>query len=249
MISLWAIVSEKDVESYVGTLLLPAYLSHLRLGPFTFIAQAANRDGREPLEVTYVGEGRVEEFTLPPSEHALAMIRFVCPGIDADRVQLPQDDASWYWSVHGDPMEEMKIYLAPTTEALNASIGRPVAQEAYVSVSRGHVFLGRAVVEAYIRAWLGRMGVAAEEVSFNFGTPSAGAAFRAGCIGGELCLDDEVTARDLLRFAGLERQLEYVHDYVELDLEAAADDSGIFEDGIYIQLVRREGAESEVPGG
>jgi hypothetical protein len=144
-------------------------------------------------------------------------------------------------------MEEMKIYFAPTTEALNASIGRPVGQEAYVSVSRGHVFLGRAVVEAYVGAWLARLGVQAEEVSFDFATPSAGVEFRAGPVGGELCLDDDVTARDLLRFAGLDKQLEYVGDYVELDLEAAAE-SGVFEDGIYIQLVRCEGAEEREPG-
>jgi len=66
MISMWALVSAGDVEAYAGTLVLPRYLAHLRLAALCFAAQAANCDGREPLVLTYVGEGRREEFSLAP---------------------------------------------------------------------------------------------------------------------------------------------------------------------------------------
>ena len=82
MISVWAFVGQPDVEAYAGTLILPPYLSHLHLGAFEFSGQAENRDGREPLRLTYLGDGRLEEYPLFPEDHALAMICLVCPGID-----------------------------------------------------------------------------------------------------------------------------------------------------------------------
>lgn len=94
MISLWAWVGPSDVEAYAASLLLPAYMSHLGLAPFTFASQAPPRDGREPLVLTYVGDGRLEELPLEPKEHALGLIRLVAPGVDVARVQLPRDDAS-----------------------------------------------------------------------------------------------------------------------------------------------------------
>ncbi len=61
MLSLWAMLSERDVEAYAAGLVLPAYLAHLSLSPVRFAAQARNSDGREPLVLVYVGEGRVED--------------------------------------------------------------------------------------------------------------------------------------------------------------------------------------------
>lgn len=238
MISMWAMVTEQDLEAYAGTLILPPYLSHLRLGPFRFSDQAANADGREPLRITYLGEGRLEEFTLGLREHALAMIRFVCPGIDASRIQLPQDDAGWTWTTAGDAPHPMRIYFAPTAQALNAAAGRPAREEAaYVSVSRGHVFIAPSVVESYLRAWLDRLRIGHEIASLDFGTPSGGIEFVAGAVGGEMLLDDDTAARDLVRFAGLDAALAEVSNFVELDLDsAAAGHCGVLEDGVYLLL-------------
>ncbi len=240
MISLWAYLTESDVEAYAATLVLPSYLAHLRLQPFRFAAQPKNCDGQEPLQMTYSGEGRIEEFTLYPKEHVLAMIRFVCPGIDTSRIQLPRDDASWHWTTSGDADQKMRLYFAPTTEVLYGSVAPPPCEEAYVSVSRGHAFLGRSVVESYLKAWLARLGIDAEEIHWDFDTPSAGIEFVAGPVGGQMFLDDEVVAEDLMRFAGLDKALDYVADLVEIDMDAAPQDNAeVSEDGIYIPLSGR----------
>jgi len=189
------------------------------------------------LEVTYVGEGRLEHFALEPSEHTLDMIRFVCPGIDTSRIQLPRDDASWFWTATEQACRSMRVYFSPTTQALNASIDRPPSPQGYVSVSRGHVFVPRSIVEAYIGAWLRHLGIDDEGVDFEFGTPSGGVEFTAGAIGGEMSLDDDVVAEDLMRFCGLDKALADVSDFAQVDLESAASDKcGVFEDGIYISL-------------
>jgi len=236
MLSLWAIVSERDVEAYAAALVLPSYLAHLSLSPVRFAAQARNSDGREPLVLLYVGEGRVEEYRLHPEDHALAMIRFVCPGIIPTRVQLPRDDASWHWGEGGE-RPQMRVYFAPTSQALGAVLGRPIGQEGYVSVSRRQVFLGRPLVEAYVKRWLERLGIEHGEARFDFGTPSSGIEFVAGPVGGQMFVDDSVTTEDLLRFAGLDKIMGPLGELVRLDLDSPAEEGcGVFDDGVYLRV-------------
>jgi len=235
MISLWALVSERDVEAFADSLVLPVYLAHLRLAPFRFAEQAKNVEGREPLVLCYVGDGRLEEFQLPPEEHALAMIRSVCPGIVASRLQLPRDDARWHWDDSGGPM---RIYFAPTATALGHSGPRPPDQAAYVSVSRQRVFVGRPLVEDYLRAWLRRLGIDDAQARFQFATPFGGVELCAGPIAGQMLLDDVAMAEDLVRFAGLEQPLAEVRDFVRLDLAGGGPECGILDSGVSVHLAR-----------
>ena len=250
MISLWALVSEGEVEAYCGTLVLPVYLSHLSLGTFRFSDQPVNRDGREPLEITYLGDGRLEEYLLHPEQHALDLIRFVCPGIDTARIRLPKNDAYWHWAGSDKPLEPMRVYfdtavqILPDTSARPNSEGRPDSGRppgsdgSYVSVSRGHVFIDRATIESYIRAWLVRLGVeGAHEEVFDFGTPSGGVDFEVGPIGGQFLLDGDVVAEDLIGFAGLKEALAHVADLAKLDFRpAGSDHGGINDEGAYLHL-------------
>jgi hypothetical protein len=247
MLSLWAILTETDIEAYAGALVLPSYLAHLCLGPFKFADQAANADGRESLVLTYLGEGRLEEYALEPASHALAMIRFVAAGLDAQRIRLPMDDASWLWS-DGEPLSPgLRVYFAPVASSLKKTLPGPIGQEAYVSVSRRHVFLGRSVVEAYVTAWLEHLGIAAP-VSFEFGTPAGDIAFRADSIGGQLVLDDRTTVEDLLHFAGLAKLLAQLRPFVAMELDAALPNGGeIQENGIYLPLACRHEEQFELP--
>ncbi|NQV05754.1 hypothetical protein HQ535_04315 [bacterium] len=253
MISLWVFIREADVEAYAGTLILPSYLSHLQLGPFQFAVQAENCDGQEPLKLTYLGEGRLEEYTLFPEEHALPLIQFVCPDVAPVRIQLPRDDAAWHWASPadspqaGDPAENMRIYFAPTVRTLHGMKPQRPAEDAYVSVSRGHVFIGRRIVESYLVAWLDFLGIRQEVTRVDFATPSAGIEFVAGVVGGQMFLSDEVLAEDLMRFAGLEKAWTDLGHSLGLDLDfTAPEGSGIFDDGIYIKL-SQPADQAEVP--
>ena len=111
MISLWVVVRESDVEAYAATLLLPSYLAHLQLAPLRLAEQAPVRDGREPLVLTYLGDGRLEHYPLDPRQHALGLIRFLARA-STPRIQLPQDDAAWLWP---DPTHRlaMRVYFWP----------------------------------------------------------------------------------------------------------------------------------------
>lgn len=247
MLSLWAILTEADIEAYAGTLVLPSYLAHLCLGPFQFAAQATNTDGRESLVLTYLGEGRWEEYSLEPDCHTRAMIQFVSPGLREEQILLPKDDACWLWTNEVPAEPCLRVYFAPIASALRTTIAEPVGQAAYVSVSRGHVFLGRSVVEAYVTAWLEHLAIK-PPATFEFGTPGAEIEFRAGSIGGHLVVDDRETVDDLLHFAGLDKTLEQLSPFVSLDLVGGSATQGILQDdGLFLPLVRQDEEAAEPP--
>ena len=101
--------------------------------------------------------------------------------------------------------------------------------------------MGRPAVEAYISAWLESLGIDDPNAEFNFDTPSAGVEFTAAAVGGQLFLSDQVIAEDLIRFAGIEQALTQVTDWANLDLDAVDQPtSGVREDGVYIQLAKRD---------
>lgn len=238
MLSLQALVSEQDVEQYASQLVLPPYLSHLRLAPFELKRQSPSSDGREPLVLTYLGEGRLEQFLLESDPHALDILRFVLPGVDVSRIRLPQDDARWHWSSDaGAGPATLRIYFSPTCESLGEDNEPPEAEEAYVSVSRGHVFVGRALVELYVKTWLARLDVHETISQFKFVPGSEGVEFVGPSVGGQLLFDGAVVSEDLIRFAGLGSATRDAAALVEsFDDVADGRGFGVFEDGVYLHL-------------
>jgi hypothetical protein len=236
MLALWVLASPADVKSYAATLILPSYLAHLQLAELDFANQAAHRDGCEPLVLRYRGEGRVEDYELDPQKHALGMIRFFCPTIDPGRVQLPKDDARWFWPSATNAEQVMRIYFSPVAGTLGRTSPRPQFSEAYVSVSRGHVFLGLPAVQAYLAAWLEHIGLSTDQLSMESGVASGAIEFRAGRIGGQLFVDQLAVAEDLIGFAGLRSTLSEVRTVAALDLQSPGGRCGAFADGVYFPL-------------
>ncbi len=240
MISLWVLVTGADVESYAAGLMLPPYLAHLRLSPFDFSAQPENCDGEEPLKLVYVGEGRLEEYLLDPDEHALPLIRSVCPGICDSRLHLPQDDARWSWAaVEGADSQEasyrMRIFFAPAAQSLSCrrSARRSAEANGYVSVSRGHVFVGRPMVEAYVETWLEFLSIEAPSLAYDFDMDDSQIEFSGETIGGQVFFGDDVLAKDLIRFADLDIPLQDAGRQTDIEIAEAGD---VSEEGIYIPL-------------
>jgi hypothetical protein len=240
MIALWVVVREVDVEAYAATLLLPSYLAHLELAPLDISRQSPVQEGREPLVLTYTGEGRLEQYALDSREHALGLIRFLCPGGDTSRLQIPQDDAVWLWPAPGDG-HALRVYFSATAQVLHRSLDAPVGQQAFVSVSRLTAFVGRGIVESYLRAWLAHLNITQDGLIVSLGKSSGEVEFQAGAVAGQLQVDDPVSAADLLRFAGLDRRLAELAELVELDFSPpAAESCGVRDDGVYLRLTPKQ---------
>ncbi len=174
MIDFWARLDESDVEKYAKTLILPEYMSHLNLRPFSLSEQRESASGREPLTLIYVGDGRLEELELRPERDALPLIASLDVGVDVAKIRLPNSGAYWTWSDYGpshpffsEPLESetndvspvndktsprfLRVYFEPreTTFSQTRTFD---AQDAYVSVSRREIFFSWRVLQAYLEA-------------------------------------------------------------------------------------------------
>lgn len=174
MIDFWARLDESDVEKYAKTLILPEYMSHLNLRPFSLSDQRESASGREPLTLLYVGDGRLEELELEPERDALPLIASLDLGVDVKKIRLPNSGAYWTWSDYGpshpffsqpldsendanEPSDDaesprfLRVYFEPreTTFSQTRTFD---AQDAYVSVSRREIFFSWRVLEAYLEA-------------------------------------------------------------------------------------------------
>lgn len=241
MISLWACLNETDIADYASSLVLPDYLAHLQLAPFDFGQQQPCLDGQEPLRLTYRGDGRLEEYVLCPKDHALGMVSAVCPHIESSKIRLPQDDARWHWDSAETASPRLRVYFEPATRRLYPASAPGAFQDSYVSVTREQAFVGRSAVEAYLNAWLERLGLADSPAEFTFDTATGGIQFVAGAAAGQMYLADQTVAEELIRFAGIEPALAEVGRWVKLDLDRAVQESPVVrDDGICIQLARQQ---------
>ncbi len=174
MIDFWARLDESDVEKYAKTLILPEYMSHLNLRPFSLSEQRESASGREPLTLLYVGDGRLEELELRPERDALPLIASLDLGVDVAKIRLPNSGACWTWSDYGpshpffaEPFESETNDVSPTSDNASPRCLRVYfepretnfsqtltfdAQDAYVSVSRREIFFSWRVLEAYLEA-------------------------------------------------------------------------------------------------
>lgn len=174
MIDFWARFDESDVEKYAKTLILPEYMSHLNLRPFSLSEQRESASGREPLTLLYVGDGRLEELELRPERDALPLIASLDLGVDVEKIRLPKSGAYWTWSDYGPshpffsrPLDSENNEPAPSDDAASSRCLRVYfeprettfsqtatfdAQDAYVSVSRREIFFSWRVLETYLEA-------------------------------------------------------------------------------------------------
>ena len=174
MIDFWARLDESDVEKYAKTLILPEYMSHLSLRPFSLSEQRESASGREPLTLVYVGDGRLEELELQPERDALPLIASLPLGLNPEKIRLSNNGACWTWnefgpshpffanSVESEKSDKtppndaassrfLRVYFEPREKTFSKTL-RFDAQDAYVSVSRREIFFSWRVLEAYLKA-------------------------------------------------------------------------------------------------
>lgn len=187
MISFWAQIEESDIEGFAGTVVLPSYMSYLKLSPFRFANQSRNYDGRTPLILTYTGEGRVEEMSLSPEKYASELLSYVLPGLSGESVRIGKEGTIWMWnappSQNGEQSPDferfgleissasypnstsvesgshMKIFFETRDQILPENV--PAREfspfQTYVSVSRRELFVGIQILSAYLRNWVRKL--------------------------------------------------------------------------------------------
>ncbi len=236
MLTFWANVREADIEHYARSLVLPAFMSHLRMDPFSFSQQQHNADGREPLVVLYSGDGRLEEILLKPEKHALAILGSLDTQIDTQKVSLP-DGPIWTWSGGSEETPELRLYFVPLAPGLNreSSDVFPPAQ-AYLSVSRKELFISESVIRLYFEQCCKAIVSGSNKADSlpEWTQSSSGLRFRCGQIGGEWIVSMDAVMDDLLCFARLKRAAQYLEPTQPIDWSDG--DIELRDDGVHIYI-------------
>ena len=247
MLTFFGKIEEADISAYAGTLLLPSYMSHLRLTPFRFANQPRQKPGESNLVLTYIGPGRVEEIRLSPKENALELLCYTCRGLQRDKIKLPDHGGIWNMPVasknlHADngetpviilPEEDdvsgddavplMRIFFQPVKAELGITTHAPFAPDkAYFSISRKELFLHRDVIVAYFAAWFHELGLetqsSAQEILCV--PTSCGYEISTPFVSAEWAIEPNGIFQDVLRFAGLADWLNEWGDSIQLKLDS-----------------------------
>lgn len=251
MLSFKAIITEQDIENYTRSLILPSYMAYLTMDPFHFSDQAYNANGREPLIVSYSGEGRLEEVSLDPCDHALSILFEAQLGIDPSKIVLPAD-AVWNWSGCSEMKDRegsMNLFFLSRNRFLEYESKMIFsAREAYISVSRHELFLSQSIIKEYLMERIrvimlpdspymnllsqkGMEELNSDSQSFSMSTAPDGFRFSLGKIEGSFTIDSPEIFKDLLLFAHLERAYGMIEEYIQFDWKKAL--PRLFDNGLY----------------
>lgn len=266
MISFWAHLTGSDIESYARSLILPDFMSHLVMEPFDFGIQDHNGSGRTPILIRYSAQGRREDIRLAPENHAETFVKRLTNRIDLDKIAFSKEGVLWNWtrpinaaekaeteidpsdSARNDVSSEsepdrssLRIFFQPKKATFGQKSSRPIPPaDAYVSVSRGEIFMAHHVLKDYIVAryrqiLLNPDGEIPEPViDYSAGTYH----FQFGAVCGSLIPDDREVEGDLVLFADLKRPLDHVAPY--LARFPSASGARFDSDGVRIRLEIKE---------
>ncbi len=166
-----AIIDETDIVNYVKTLILPPYMSYLKIEPFRFSEQVHNTAGRESLRVAYAEEGRLEEVQLSPEDHALPILTSLALGLDPNTIEIPKDSV-WTWTPDRlsdisydengnkngtlNTANTMNLFFNPRDYSFDHEYkGVLQPHQAYISVSKQILYIELSVVKRYILERIG----------------------------------------------------------------------------------------------
>ncbi len=249
MLTFWGLITETEIDVYVASQLLPPYLSHLSRVPFRFDIQSPTVTGREPLVVTYLGEGRLEEYRLKPEEHAGGLLKSILPSLDETNIRFSPDGPVWSrnpgLTISSDPdsmtqIDGLRIFFETTFTTIDETDTQQFAPpEAYVSVSRQELFLSKNTLARYLAAWMSRIAGRCDNDDHpakpELQIIGGGYSFQSVQLGGEFLPENDAVFQDLLRFSGLRRALDAIGGMVRLDMETG--DTEISEEGLRLSLL------------
>ncbi|MBE6428949.1 MAG: hypothetical protein E7028_10315 [Planctomycetaceae bacterium] len=222
-----------EIASYLSTFLLPEYFRNMGLERIDLNPKTINRDGTQPLRVTYSMPGRVEDLELFPEEHAFRIIRSIFPLFRIDDVQFIPDTSMWLWDG-----EKVTIYFMMKNEKTEPSGEIFPSKEVYLSFSRKEIFISFEVIQEYLAAQMGILKMDLKDDDAVYWDDSCGGVvYRNGNVKIQWILASKDSLDDILRFLGLDMVFlqvkELADSQIEIDLFSS---SFVPEKGLMIPL-------------
>ncbi len=236
MLTFWGTLSEDDISTYAGTLILPSFMAHLERSPFRFAEQSS---GAESICLSYTGEGRFEEYQLHPEKHALPLLQSIFPAGRLEQIHFRNGESLWRWSDDFGPDPEaptmMRLYFWPTHEALPETRFRRFDPKlCHVSVTRMEIWIAAEVVQHYFAEWQQLITNVTDPALPTLEAIAGGFAFHTKKLGGEFTFQNDDSFRDLFRYCGLTKSLEELSTLVRPQFDSP--ETSISDEGLRFKL-------------
>ncbi|MDO4856421.1 MAG: hypothetical protein Q4A17_00565 [Thermoguttaceae bacterium] len=146
--------SLSEIASYMSSHVLSDVYENMRLEKIGLNPEYINGTGNQPLVLTYSLPGRVEDYEMLPEEHAFRLISSRYPCFEPEKARFCPGVPCWTWTTEEMTInfEPKEIECEPTGEILGM-------QDAYVSVSRGEVFISFEMVQEFLTLQLAGLGL------------------------------------------------------------------------------------------
>jgi len=151
--------SIQEITSYMASHVLPDFYENMRLEKIGLDPKFINGCGNQPLVFTYSMPGRVEDFDMRPEEHAFPLIASCHPYFEPEKAQFIAYTPLWNWTTETVTIniEPKELDYEPTGEVVST-------QDAYVSISRRHVFISFDVIQEFLIIQLAQLGLNLKDV-------------------------------------------------------------------------------------
>lgn len=235
-------IHESDISSYMASHFLPDYFQNMRMEKIVFDPGKLNWNGTQPLVLTYSVPGRVEDFELHPQKHAFSILRHLHPFFQEEKAAFIPNASLWIWDSQMMRIHFMlkELETQPSGEVYGAS-------DAYVSFSRRKIFLSFDVIQEYLAAQFGKLGLEmGAEDPIRWDDSIGGLVYRSGNVTVQWVLSDCEALQDLLRFLGLDSVLSQMEDFVDSRFRVGQiTEASLSESGLTIPLVVEETPSEE----
>ncbi len=227
-------VRAEEIASYLASHFLPEYFRNMSLRQIVLDPDSLNWNGSQPLRVTYSVPGRIEDFELFPQEHAFQIIRSIYPCFQSEKVQFIPNSSMWLWD-----NEKITIFFMLKEQETEPSGEVFLSDEAYLSFSRREAFLSFEVIQEYLEAQLGGLGVDLkdDDSPIYWDDSCGGMVYRNGNAKVQWILSAENSLKDVFHFVGLDTAFIQMKEYVKPRIEIGTISSSVFsEKGLTIPL-------------
>lgn len=207
-----------EITSYMASHILSDFYENMRLDKIGLAPDFTNGVGNQPLIFTYSLPGRVEDYDMRPEEHAFLLIASRHPDFVPEKAQFCRGVPLWTWETDKIVIniEPKELDCEPTGEIVNT-------EDAYVSISRKHVFISFEMIQEFLTLQLARLGLNLKDVQPLKWDASRNALIcQSGPVSITWVISEPNAFEPLLRFLRLDQMIQNIRDEYRFSIEEAA---------------------------
>ncbi|MDO4630146.1 MAG: hypothetical protein Q4C70_13285 [Planctomycetia bacterium] len=210
-------IDPEEIATYISSRFLPDYFRNMKLEQVHLEQDSMNRNGTQPLMLTYTRPGRVEDFAMNPDEHAFPLIQSIYPEFQCENAMFIEHSAHWMWDE-----QKMRIIFRPREVHTEPSGEVFSTEDVYVSISRREIFLSFEAIHEFLIAQFTVVGLPEEmEGPVEWDSSQGAIVYRTKRTKLQWVLAEENALDGILHFLGVDCTLQQLSQWVSPKINSA----------------------------